>query len=740
MEHLAQWRDRKLVLILGQAAQGKTTLAASFAKRSSKPCAWINLAEEEGEAANLFYLLVHSLGNAFKGIDVTSLLSYPSLSTVSRNEKALYREWARAVFEVFSGPVNIFLDGLDQLPAGAPSLSFVQALIDGMRPGTQMIMLSRAMPSLDILGLRIRGHAAILTNDDLAFSLAETTAFFRQVQGFWLSTPALQRIYVATEGWVGGLVLLSDALMRIPEDDRDRHVTDGIPDRVKLDIFSWLGEEILERQPASLQSFLIRSSILPVVDPAFAGELLKVSNPVSLLQDLAGKNLFVHSTYTEGGGWLFRYHQLFREFLQAKLDSEFTHEEKKELWISAADLYKAKGNLTEALKYYLMAESHAQAASLLEKVGMNLCKEGRTGDLSRGLDALPHEIVRQNPWLILYRCLLRRFTAPKDNIADLQKALDLFEQKGDLGGQLLSLAYLIEATIVLGNDPVPLEDLLEQSRTLLASLRTDLYVRERAELWVQTGFAQILRSGGIREGLLACEKAWLLAKQEGDISLQITSLTNILNGYSFLGDFEKAEEICEGLHLLLEEYALPDLRAVCLINESVLRTLKGQLQRADQLIREAAELIHANGLTYLYPITLLYELFLDPLLGRFREAEDTARRMLDLASSLGSLFLQGLAEMFGGINSYRAGDFDKAGEQIRRARRILDSNEARSTFHVDWSLVLEALVALHTGAEFEIASLQGGSNVPRRTETICTCPQPTSLQPCWKREPSGGPK
>ena len=53
--------DKKLILILGQAAQGKSTLAASFLGQAGIPATWVNLGPEESDPVNLFYAITQSL-------------------------------------------------------------------------------------------------------------------------------------------------------------------------------------------------------------------------------------------------------------------------------------------------------------------------------------------------------------------------------------------------------------------------------------------------------------------------------------------------------------------------------------------------------------------------------------------------------------------------------------------------------------------------------------------------------
>ena len=42
-------KDKKLILIIGQAAQGKSTLAAWYFRESKRPSIWINLGPEDSD-------------------------------------------------------------------------------------------------------------------------------------------------------------------------------------------------------------------------------------------------------------------------------------------------------------------------------------------------------------------------------------------------------------------------------------------------------------------------------------------------------------------------------------------------------------------------------------------------------------------------------------------------------------------------------------------------------------------
>lgn len=331
-EILNQHRDNRLLLILGQAAQGKSTLAACHVSAADLPTAWINLGSEDGDPVNLFYLLVRSLEQVLPDTDLSAVLAYPSLMMGPREEVPLYRDWLLALFGLIPAPAQVVFDGLDRLAPGAPAYVFLQVLLDYAPPGLRLIMLSRELPPLQFHDLQMRREAYLLTNQELAFTRRETGEFFRTVLQFPLPREQLRLIHHLTEGWVGGLVLLGFLLNRMPEEARAAYLSEA---RFKGEVFRYFGDSIFPSLPAEEREFLLKSAVLEVVEPELAADLTGLPHAYEVLQDLARKNLFVTSVYDRRRGWLFRYHQLFREFLQSEFDATFKREQQQTVYLRA---------------------------------------------------------------------------------------------------------------------------------------------------------------------------------------------------------------------------------------------------------------------------------------------------------------------------------------------------------------------------------------------------------------------
>jgi len=475
IERLRQHKNKKLILIVGQAAQGKSTLAASYVNTLDRTTAWINLDHDDSDAANLFNLLVQSLQRTFPNLDLSPLHDCAAIALGPRKQVPLYRGWAQSLFQSISGTVQLVFDGLDHLAPDASAFRFLQVMIHHVPENISLMMLSREMPSFDIQALKIRQDAFVLTNEELSFTFDEMSEFFRKLRRFSFAAAALRRIYRATEGWIGGLILLSESLSQGEFEGRGTTILSELPDHFSKEVFRYFAEEIFASQTYQVRDFLIKSSILESIEPCFVRDLLGVTNAGEILTDLERRSLFTQSAYERKKVWLFRYHQLFKDFLQDKFATELDAETRRSLFMRAGSLCEHRGELENALKYYIQAKAHPQVELIVESLGMGLLRRGRTGDLARWLGSLPEDLVQANPWLLFYSYMTGRFTGSQEYLHHLLKALMLFEQREDTPGVLLSLAFLIK-TSTTGAHPsfLPMHTLLARGEAHRRGRRAEM--------------------------------------------------------------------------------------------------------------------------------------------------------------------------------------------------------------------------------------------------------------------------
>lgn len=694
---LEQNRKKNVILILGQAAQGKSTLAASYLRRSDTPTAWVNLQKGDSSPVNLFFSTVYALHHVLQGIDLLPLLTYPAVRMGPRLEMPLYREWVNAVFDCVSGPVRIVLDGLNNLAPESPSFAFLKIMLEELPRDYHLFMLSRHRPPLYIEDLKVKREAHVLTNSDLAFTRNEIRVFFSEMRGMAFSSKQINRIHAFTQGWVGGLILLSETLDRLSEEARGKYVSEDIPEQFKREVFQYFGEEILASQPPAVQEFLIKSSIFDTIDPEFMKDLVELEDAEAVLREAAKKNLFIEARYVEEKGWEFKYHPLFRDFLKVKFRSDTSEHERRRLFLRAAMLHEQRKELEQAVGCYLKAGAFDQAASVVEQIGMHLLNMGRHADVSRWLRAFPENMIRKNPWLLLYQSMTRRFTRVKENLKALPRCLELFERVQQMRGRLLSLAGLIETVMLRGKDVMPLKGLFEKGEQLVNDEASTPYPYEKAVLLFRMGFCLTIRSKDQRKAYRACRDAYLLARTEQDLVLQINALMYASQALTFLGEFSAAEGELAKINPLIRRCPYPELRAMNFISQLCLWVFQGKGDRATLLLKESQEEVQEHGLVYLHPFTLMYEVMLYVVLERFAEAEQAAEQLLEMVISTDNRFLQGATLGLLGIGFYRKGAYEEAWRFLEKAVRIFSSNEAYSPYHLLNFKIVMGLISLHTG-------------------------------------------
>ena len=696
-------KDKKLILIIGQAAQGKSTLAASYVATSKIPCAWINLGKEDSDPVSLFYLVVYSLQYALKEIDLYHLLSYPVGTVESRSGSLLFRELAQSVFEQISTPTCIIVDGLDQLSADGSVFRFLQALVETSPPNVQFLMLSREIPplSFEFQNLKMRQEAFLLKNEDLAFTQEEIKTFFHEIRKISFNAEQLKKIYLATEGWIGGLILLSESLSRFPKATREKVISEELPDHFKKEVFQYFGKEILSSQPEQVQEFLIKSSIVDIIEPEFIRDLIGIEKAEDILREHVRKNLFVQCFYDEKKGWLFRYHHIFRDFLKAKSKDRVNKKERHSLLSKAGILYEQRNELENAVKYFLEAEEYSRAIPIIGRLGMELLSKGRKSDLSQWIFTLPDKIIRENPWLLLYQTMLQPYSVGTETVRSLKKAYRLFKQRGETRGIFLSVARLIVVSIHTGIQPIPIVQLIREAEASLQSWELEKYPQERAMLLYAIGTGYILVEGDIRQGVMFCQHASLLFNQIKEASLQANAQALSALGLVQVGEFSLAEETLKSIERSVEKYVSPESEAPQLMVNCLLSICQGQFAKAKDLLKELHVEIEKYGLVSMAPWTFEISGYLEFCQGKFAEAEEIGNRYLTLAQSIKNPIYKGLALRLLGLISLHRGDFKKAKELVHQVIEVF-SKEAPSKYELNRTRILMGLIDYHL-KEYEAA-------------------------------------
>ena len=699
---LKKHADRKLILILGQAAQGKSTLAASLLEDVTTPSAWVNLGAEDSDPVNLFYAAVQALQQALKGSDLSPIRNYPTRTMGPRDPFGFYREWVRGLAEYISTPVFLALDGLDRLTAGSLTFPFLQLLLDESPPELHLVMSSRQAPpeAFNYQSLKVKQQALVLNNEDLAFTRAEIGDFFRRTRKITLRAETLDRIRQATEGWVGGLILMAEILGRDPSMDPDRFLRDGFLTRFRVEAFEYLGKEIFDAQSPEVRDMLIRASLAPQVDPAFLRGLAGKLDAEGILRELTRRNLFVQGVYESEKGWVFRFHQLFREFLLNRFRETFNEAERKALYRKAARLHEERGDFEPAVRLYLEAGDLAAAAAVIRQIGPLLCDQGRTADLSGFLEALPPEMIQSDPWLLLLFSLTRRWTELSHNVNRLKQALVLFEGTREIRGVMTCLSYLLEALFYAGAGWRDLEQHFKKAEQWLSDPGAQGFAYEKALLLAQIGIANHLR-GNLRRSQTDFQAAYALAKSTNNTMLEVKILSHQLLALAALGELAAAQRLHESLLKITDTVVSAELQARHLIELSMFNTYKGDFDQALNALEAGRKIIGDNGIFYLNIVLLIYEVFCRAMQGDLAATENRAGELAFFTELLGNRFSEGTRLNLLALANLKASRSTEAWGYNASALEIFETDKGHSETHLQGGRIMAGLIAFQLGRKTE---------------------------------------
>jgi ATP/maltotriose-dependent transcriptional regulator MalT/DNA-binding SARP family transcriptional activator len=691
----------RVVLITGQAAQGKSTLAAEIASQPGLAGAWMHLDPSDKDPVNLFHLLVHALKASRPNLDLSAFLKNPAIALGTKTGSGRIAELAGVFMDeiIAQAPVRVVMDGLDEISDNPESLRLVDRLLDSISPPSSLVLVSRETPPLKLESLRIRQELVSLNNEDLAFTTDEIHQFYLDLFGLLLPAPHVVKMKEITDGWVGGLVLAWEALSHVPEDQRTDFISSGLPAAMHGERLAFFSEAVFSGLDGKTRNFLVRSAIFDTIDPKMIARYLQdqsVGDVQTILDTLVRKNLFIHPFLDAKTGRGYRYNQLFRDFLMEKFHTILNKDQQHRLLAQAADLAWDSRHFEEAIRFFLKAEAFEKAAAGIKKIAMGLSAQGRFADLAAWIDMLPDPLITDDAWLAFYKIMGRRISGGRRNIRDFSRALDRFSRQNDQRGELLSLAYLIEAAVFIGHPAAVLNRWLQAGWTMLEKASGNRYYPfAKATLWMQLAFGYLSGAGDLQKGLSACRNALLLAATIDDETLTVNATIIQVFGLTLSGELAAAEKALATIHHVVAA-AYPEYKALQNIVRMELALSKGDLDRAQRLLDANQEDIDKFGLLFLYPIHVDLSGLLQIHQRRYDMLGRTARHLKDVATLAANPFYSGLALRLRALNAYHQQRFEHATAWAERAIAVIEPSMGES-IHLFRSRLILGMATYHLG-------------------------------------------
>lgn len=393
VEKLTAGMRGPLTLISAPVGYGKTTLMSEWhaGLGNDFPAAWLSLDTNDNDLERFLKYLTAALESINPGIvsNTASLLNSPQLPPLE------------AILTTFINDIDnrdkdivLVLDDYQVItdPTIHNALSFV---LDHCPSNLHLVLLTRVDPPFPLSRLRVRMELTEIRAADLRFTVFEIEDFLTNVMQIKLPTADINALEAQTEGWIAGLQLAALSIQGSNDFSTFMENFSGSHHYV----VDYMIEEVLNRQPEEIKSFLLQTSILERMNAQLCNSLTHRTDSQIILEKLELRNLFV-IPLDEQRQW-YRYHHFFTDLLRNRL--QHSHPEKiSKLHHLASAWYQKNGFLAEALEHAISGTHYEDAAAMIEDQGNIMLANGAWGQLLKWLKTLPNEIIQPRPLLAIF--------------------------------------------------------------------------------------------------------------------------------------------------------------------------------------------------------------------------------------------------------------------------------------------------------------------------------------------------
>ena len=692
--------EKPVVWIAAPAGSGKTTLVASWLNARKLPHLWYQVDAGDNDPATFFYYL----GLAARKINPRKkplpLLTPEYLMDVPTFARRFFEELGKRSAECgmrsaelkrkrgkaslpSSSPVTPqFIIVLDNFQDAAGEQGFCDMLLHGLEnipEGVVVAALSRTGPPEQYLRLRANNRMSSIGWNELRFTLDEVRDAVKTVRRgrcLEIHCPGPETLYEKTDGWAAGLRLMIEAVE--PQRNIVRNSQPGQPVchcveslAWRDDIFSYFSAEVLEKTKPGTRDFLLATSILPSMTVDVAARLTGRDDAPAILADLSKRHYFTDRH--PGPVPVYRYHPLFREFLQAR--ARETHEPAELLRIqrTAAGLLAEAGFFEDAVETCLLTGDFEHVSPLVLRAAWPLIAQGRIKTVERWLSCFPPSALAADPRLLHLAGISRLPFNLREARGLLEKAFDALHKK-DPAAAIAVCGCVLETIIIEGSSYEAVDLWIDRLDAIVKKHHESLNGAEDQVAGIVL-FALAFRNLNHRSLPLWLETAEAAVLEVTDTAQALKLCNYLMAHYLFSGDYASMTRLMKVLKPFKKgAEAVPALRLLCLLLEAYYAVYAlGSVEEGIDIARRALALGRETGIA-IYGFWFCYLIVASSVAaGDFAAAEECLASLR--AGTQGAppvrrgdlLVLSGAVAMGRHAWSEAAGHFQQAVDVVRRA-------------------------------------------------------------------------
>ncbi|QSE89387.1 protein kinase [Rhodococcus pseudokoreensis] len=447
LDRLSRGGRPRLVLIHAPAGFGKSTLAAqrTDALRSEGVAtAWLSIDNDDNTLVWFLTHVVEAISVAHPAIGrklvreleihgarleryvLTSLIDH--LHAADQHVALVIDDWHRVTNEDTRSALAFLLEhGCHHL---------------------HLIVTSRTRLGLPLSEMSVHNELLEIDSSAMRFDVRESMQLLVDRTGLDLQEPDIIELEQSTDGWAAALQLVSLALRDHPH---PRELIDHLSGGNRA-IGEYLADNVISNLDPRTLDFVLATSVTEKTCGALACVLTGTRQGQAALEDIEARDLFLRRL-DDAGEW-FRYHHMFAEFLQRRLERD-DPDRVVELQRRAAQWFADRHLLSQAVDHYLRASDDDAAVALVENNAMDLLEQSQMGTLLGLAEKLPTKRTTARPRLpiaLAWAHALLHHPREADRYLNVAETL-LGNDEGDLTTADMRVeAAFIRATITVFDD------------------------------------------------------------------------------------------------------------------------------------------------------------------------------------------------------------------------------------------------------------------------------------------------
>ena len=374
----------KLITLKAPAGYGKSIIMCQLAEAFDKPLVWYQLDAYDNDGVLFLQTLITGINRYFPefGREVLQTIEQSDLRSRLRLIITAFTNELAARCE--KGMIIVF-DDFHRITEPFIHI-FIKELIDYLPSGLKIMIASRTELPFSVSRSKLSGYVSGIGREELAFTSAEIKAFMELGQKN-VSKEIIEVLSRNTGGWPAALRLLGEENWRVEK------ISDANKNK---EIFTYILSEVFSELSADIREFLMATAVLDSVVPDFCNLFLDRNDSFKILKYLEKQGLFLIPL--SGQKKVYRYHQLFREFLLEQLG-----ERKKTLLKRAGELAFSLGDLEVAVGYLSVEGLEVDLIPVLIKAGQQALFCGRWQTVAYWLQNLSQDRISKEPWLCMFQ-------------------------------------------------------------------------------------------------------------------------------------------------------------------------------------------------------------------------------------------------------------------------------------------------------------------------------------------------